>query len=431
MKNNIMYDLIVVGASISGQETARAYAEIFKKENKPYKVVLLDKATFPRRKACASGITIRAIEEFPHTKPQTDCFIYKSSMISPNLQEKITFYSTNLDKPLIAMGLNRNDLDYKLLNYLISTTDCEVKTGTEAIEVEIQKDRVIVHTKDGKKYSGLVVVGADSTVSRVAKCLRIGLYDPKLKSKRNDILNISIERDILMDNSEKAKKRELEVLTYNCYKDVKGYAWVFPKTDRINVGVIVTLKDGNKLHRLLEDFQNYLVEIGVIPKDLPKENYGKIAGAMLPARKLYKKRIEDRVILVGDASGACSPSSGEGILPSLQTGKIAGEVIASLVKKHRAMKEKNHNYDNLFSKSNLKSYVKLTDKLLKKDLKLLYMAQKVISDVGFNNQLLKWCKEDETLRNKFFEVFYGNKPTLSFKLSFASKYVKFKLKKKN
>jgi len=424
MLNELDAEVIVVGGSVSGVGTALPLAM------NGIKTIVFDKAKFPRRKACASGITGKGLEEFSYIKPFLDCNVYKSSLISPNLNDKISFTSENLDKPLLAMALNRTDFDNKLLNYLISTTDCKVKMGTEVVNVQIKNDKAVVLTRDGKKYSSLMVVGADSTVSTVAKSLKIGLFDPKLKSKKKHILNISKEKDIIFDNSEKAKKNKLEVLTFMSFNDIKGYAWLFPKKDRVNIGVIVTLNDARAISETLEKFEKHLVEIGEIPKNVPKENHTIIAGAMLPAKSLYKKRIHKRVLLVGDAGGFCLASSGEGIVPSLQSGKIASDVISSLIKKYRTKKEKNQNSDNIFSKSNLKKYKKITDKAMKNEFRMLYMAQKVLINPKFNLELIKWCKEDEKLMNNIFKSFYGEPTSLSFKLAMVSKYIKFKLKKK-
>lgn len=412
-------EVIIVGGSVSGVSVAKNLSE------NEVDVLVLDKAEFPRFKSCAGGITRRGIKEFPYIKEFIDSNIYHARIMSPNLDEGVSFHSDELNKPLIAMVRNRTDFDNKMINRLISTTNCEVKMKTEVVDVEIKGDRATVHTKDGKKYSCLVVVGADSTISTVSKRLGIGLFDPKLKSKRKEFLSVAIEKEILFDNSEKASKNELEVISVNAFNGIAGYSWVFPRSIGANVGVIAG--KGKNLNHNLEEFIKHLIIIGKIPKNA---RIGKVTGALLPSRRLYKKRIHDRVILVGDAGGFCFPGTGEGIMPSLVSGKIASEVITPLIKKYRLKKERNEDCTHIFSKKYLKKYIKLTDKALKNEFRIFFVAQKLMANPRFSVELIKWCQEDENLTKSIFEAFFVDLPGLSFQLKIASKYIRFKLKRK-
>jgi len=101
-------------------------------------------------------------------------------MISPNLDEGIQFHSHDLDTPLLSMTLSRTDFYNKMINHLMKTTNSRVEMNTKIVDVEIKCDRAIFHTKNGKDYSCLVVVRADSTISTVSRSLSIGLFDKKL-----------------------------------------------------------------------------------------------------------------------------------------------------------------------------------------------------------------------------------------------------------
>lgn len=413
-------EVIVVGGSVSGVHVAKTLSE------KGVDVLVLDKAEFPRPKSCAGGITRKALVQFPYVKEFIDTNIYTWVIMSPNLDEGVTFHSDDLDKPLTGITLNRTDFDNKMINHLMSTTNCKVKMKTEVVDVEIKDDRAIVHAKDGKRYLSLVVIGADSTISTVSKSLGIGLFDPKLKSKRRELLSVSIEKEILFDNSEKAKKNELEVLSINSYEGLDGYVWYFPRSIGANVGVIAG--DGKNQKKVLEKFIHYLIEIGKIPKNT--RIVDKFNGALLPGKILYKKRIHDRVLLVGDAGGFCYPGTGEGIFPCLVSGELAGEVIAPLIKKYRLNKERNGISNGLFSKKNLKKYVKLTDTAMKNEFRLFRIAYKIMANRRFNVELIKWCQNDEKLTQNIYKSLFGEKTSISFQLLILSKYIKFKLKRK-
>lgn len=420
IKENLDAEVIIVGGSISGVSVAKTLTE------NGVDALILDKAEFPRHKSCAGGITRKAIEEFPYVREFIDSKIYSWRIMSPNLKEGVLVHSDDIEKPLTTMTLNRTDFDNKMIKHLMSTTNCKVKMNTEVVDVEIDSDRAIVHVKNDNKYTCLVVVGADSTISTVSKSLGIGLFDPKLKSKRTELLAVAIEKEILFDNSEKAKKNELEVITVNAFDGIDGYVWFFPRSIGANVGVIAG--NGKNLNHILEKFIKHLIKIGKIPKDSQIED--KFNGAMLPAKKLYKKRLHDRVLLVGDAGGFCFPGSGEGILPSLVSGKIAGEVIVPIIKKYQVKKEKNELSNGLFLKKSLKKYIKLTDKALKNEFRTLRLAYKIMANSRFYIELVKWCQTDEKLKKNISESLFGDKPSISFKFAIISKFIKFKLKKK-
>ena len=95
------YDVIVVGAGPAGSTAAKNLAE------KGIKVLLLDKAKFPRDKPCGGGLPTRVKKRFPYIEPFIDSVSYGTTMYSSSLRYKCDLLR---EKPFVDMVL-RKDFD--------------------------------------------------------------------------------------------------------------------------------------------------------------------------------------------------------------------------------------------------------------------------------------------------------------------------------
>jgi len=104
--------------------------------------------------------------------------------------------------------------------------------------------------------------------------------------------------------------------------DLKGYGWVFRKGDYLNIGF--GREDKHRLSGHVEQFCEYLKQIGRIPRDLP----GKLKGhAYLLYPHAERTLVKDGIMLIGDAAGLAYAQSGEGIRPAVESALLAGQVI--------------------------------------------------------------------------------------------------------
>lgn len=108
-----------------------------------------------------------------------------------------------------------------------------------------------------------------------------------------------------------------------------GYAWVFPKGERANIGLGV---HGSKLNgkRPIDYLNEFVAD--KFPDGQPVDL---VVGGVLESDAL-KTIVSDGLMLVGDAAHHTEPLSGAGILPAIISGKTAGEVARKAVRQNDA-----------------------------------------------------------------------------------------------
>lgn len=105
-----------------------------------------------------------------------------------------------------------------------------------------------------------------------------------------------------------------------------GYAWLFPKADRANLGLGVAPPWRSLLKPTLEQLHRRLVAEGRVGTEVLSHTGGAIpVGGMLdPAAVLG----DCLVLLAGDAAGLANPITGAGINSAVVSGRLAGEAAA-------------------------------------------------------------------------------------------------------
>ena len=352
------YDVIVVGAGPAGSTAAKNLAE------KGIKVLLLDKAKFPRDKPCGGGLPTRVQKRFPYIEPFIDSVSYGTTMYSSSLRYKCDLLR---EKPFVDMVL-RKDFDYGLLS-LAQKAGATFLGGKSVIDVVVQKEKVSVMLEDGQTIETQMVIGSDGMHSVVAEKTNL--------SKKLEVICISLMQEQPLTSKQLTAFFTKKRLIYLFIKahGIAGYAWVFPKKNTVNIGIgefqsaVSKARPKIPLKETYEKFISTLKENKLLPADFPVEN---LKGATLPIFPL-ENTCGDRVILCGDAAGFINPITGEGIYYAMVSGKIAADVIAEALK------------SNNLSSRFLSRYQTLWNYDFGKDLKALGR---------FNNQ---WGKDSERI----------------------------------
>ncbi|MGZ7121768.1 MAG: NAD(P)/FAD-dependent oxidoreductase [Halobacteriota archaeon] len=307
------YDVIVVGAGPGGSMAARAAAE-------NCDVLLIEKRQeigTPVR--CAEGVLKSALLDLvsPNAK-WISSYIRGYRIFAPD--------GTALEISAKAMGIE-DDLAYILERKIFDRelakdaaragADISVRTRATGLIIEDGAVRGVKINRLGEdlEVSSKVVIGADGVESQVGRWAGIDTtVMPKDAGSGAQYLmaNVDVAED-LCD-------------IYLGSQAAGGYAWVFPKGEKlanVGVGVPKSILNGKKAIAYLDEF---------VSKQFPTgQQLGLIMGST-PLSDELKTVISEGLMLIGDAAHHCDPLSGGGITTAMEGGKIAGDVASKAVR---------------------------------------------------------------------------------------------------
>ncbi len=155
------FDAIVIGAGPAGSMTAYRLADA------GARVLLLDKARFPRDKPCGGGVTLRAAKELPvDVTPVVEDAV---DTVQFRLGYERSFERT-APAPVILMT-QRLRLDHFLLEHA-AARGADVRDGVRVEAVETD-DRGATVTVNGERVEAAAVIGADGANGTTARAVGI------------------------------------------------------------------------------------------------------------------------------------------------------------------------------------------------------------------------------------------------------------------
>jgi geranylgeranyl reductase family protein len=271
------------------------------------RVLVLDRAEFPREKPCGGGVTARAFERAPvDITPVVEQVITKlrfSYKLGKFYEyEYLAGPSGNEPQPLAYMT-QRHRLDEFLLNNACEA-GAEFRGGVMVRGVEMDREGVRLDV-DGEQIEAAVLVGADGANGIVARS--VGLQ-PSAEPQVALEAQFPYPADSIPGEWDHLLALELGSMA-------GGYGWSFPKADHFNVGCGGYHSEGAKLRQHLYELQNHY-RFGALTTRNMK-------GHRLPTRDEGAAIVRGRTLLVGDAAGLVDPMSGEGICAAFISGHLA------------------------------------------------------------------------------------------------------------
>lgn len=293
-----MYEVLIIGAGPAGTAAAFDLVSVGRS------VLLVDRRRFPRTKACAGGITPKALNLFAYDIShliERQCRTVRVRM--PGGQS----FDVTERFPLCHM-VQRRELDLYSLNQVVARGGGFLKVhGIRAVTQA--KDHVIVETDEGR-YRGRYLIGADGANSGIRRKAvfphrpyRINRYP-------------ALEADVPLN------RPDLFPMEFDFSREIPGYYWIFPKGDHVSVGIFSragsALVSAGHLReyawkrlgsRDLRNVKGYPIGAGGV----------RGPGSRLPGA--------GRVLLAGDAAGFAEPLLGEGIYFALKSGRTAAAAV--------------------------------------------------------------------------------------------------------
>jgi geranylgeranyl reductase family protein len=293
------FEAIVVGAGPAGSTTAYRLATAGKR------VLLLDKARFPRDKPCGGGLTVRALRQLP----------VSPDPVVEHVVGRMGFrlrYGTRFERkgrePLVYMTQRRR-LDHYLAKRAVAA-GAEFRDGVRVADVHADEHGARV-TVDGMPVEAAVLVGADGVNGTTRRTLDLG---------GEYVMGVAFEGNVPKElvGSRFDGLAEFELGTIS-----GGYAWIFPKGDHVNVGVGGWESTGPTLRGHLSTLCR--------AHGIDEASLSDLRGHRLPLRRSGSVAARGRALLVGDAAGLVDPLSGDGMYEAFASSKLASQSIVDLL----------------------------------------------------------------------------------------------------
>ena len=222
------YDVVVAGAGPSGATAAYYLA----KQGKS--VAFVDRAKFPREKACGGGLCVH-IEEFDHIINNWDDFLESKCQRGIVYGPEFLPVDYVSEKPFFY-NIRRLQFDNKLVEYAVAEGATLIE-GVAVKDFEVLDDKVVVKLRNGEELSGEVIIGAGGSYDLVSKRIR-EIENMPMNWRDEDIaMALYFEVDVGREFMDEVYGEERISMAHIKYDGLDGYGWSFSKDTVLNVGI--------------------------------------------------------------------------------------------------------------------------------------------------------------------------------------------------
>jgi geranylgeranyl reductase family protein len=311
MREQAEWDVAVVGGGPAGLAAAHAAAAA------GARTVILERAEHPRYKTCGGGLigaSLNAVRDLPRLPARDE--ITSATFTLRGGHE----FTRTASSPLLAMVM-REEFDAALLDRALAA-GAQVRQKAVVRAICAQPRGACARLADGAIVAASVIIGADGSSGVSARHVGVTF----------DQVDLGLELEIAIPAARQRQWAGRILLDWG--KIPASYGWVFPKGDRLTVGVIAararasagtgagtgTGKQGDATRDYLREFIDGL--------GLAGDHVVRDSGHLTRCRSEQSALRAGRVIVAGDAAGLLEPWTREGISFALRSGALAGQVAA-------------------------------------------------------------------------------------------------------
>ncbi|CAB1056719.1 Geranylgeranyl diphosphate reductase (EC [Olavius sp. associated proteobacterium Delta 1] len=302
------FDVIVIGAGPAGSTAAYLLALT------GFKVLIIDKSTFPRDKLCGGLLTLKSIKLLEG--------IFSTSVDYLKARRVITYQSFSykvgnstgasvkgrLDNPFHFV--NRKTYDHYWLKKA-QGAGVEFKAGEKVVCLELSRKQVT--TQSGRQFVGNFIFGADGALSWTRRFLSAkGVIKPDRKSE------LATTLEVLIPNRQVTGLQDYPTIYFG--HTPWGYAWSFPGDQHQILGIAGLNRQAGRF--INDDFTTFLKSLHISRQDIPRPK-----SHALPYGNYLTRPGYNNVLLLGDASGLADPLLGEGIYYAHKSAYLAAKAV--------------------------------------------------------------------------------------------------------
>jgi geranylgeranyl reductase family protein len=307
------FDVLVVGAGPAGSIAALVLAR------GGARVALVDKATFPRDKACGDLVGPRGVQLLTDLDLRVPGAVSVGDMIvvGPTGRRVRLPCFPGRTYPDHALAVPRTSFDTMLREAAVTAGAVPfVGQAVEPLDGSTGIDGFAF--AGGTRLRADTIIGADGATSRVGDAAGLVEHDRviwgfAIRSYLEQ--TVDLPAIVLWEPSR--------------WRALPGYGWLFPGPDgRANFGLGVgTLADRTTASQAVQRMAEFLDHLQRLDLLSPSPRPSARLGGWLKMGMVGTTPAAGRVLLVGDAAGLVNPLQGEGIAQAMRSGHAAASAI--------------------------------------------------------------------------------------------------------